>query len=169
LDRLLYESTISNEILKLTSLAHDPHLLARELLNFLSIICRFSAAGLLLRKSAEKCLITLQLQEKAPEDFIEFAQKEILHLNHLDTDQHLNCRFVLIDQSNETGGLPLGGRSKVIKSLPIYDGNELLAAIVLFESGKRGLTDNMRHALDVIADRFLIVARYLKKIKEIEN
>jgi signal transduction histidine kinase/CheY-like chemotaxis protein len=168
LDRLLYESTISNEILKLTSLAHDTNLLTLELLNFLSIICRYSAAGLLLRKGAEEYLIVLQLVETVPDGFIESAKKEILRQNNLEHNQRINYRFVLIDQGKQNGFSPLG-QNKVIKSLPIYDGNELLASLVLFESGKRRLTDSMRHALDIIADRFLIVARYLKRIREIED
>jgi signal transduction histidine kinase/CheY-like chemotaxis protein len=168
LDRLLYESTISNEILKLTSLAHDTNLLTQEFLGFLSIICRYSAAGLLLRTGAEKYLIVLQLKETMPDGFIEYAKKEILIRNHLENDQRNNYHFVLIDQGMQNNFSP-SAQNKVIKSLPICDGNQLLASIILFESGKRGLTDSMRHALDIIADRFLIVARYLKKIREIEN
>ncbi len=168
LDRLLYESTISNEILKLTGLAHDTHLLAKELFNFLSLICRYSAAGLLLREGADKYLIFLQLMEPVSNGFIEHARKEILHRAGLDHDTQAKHRFVLIEQDEEVGR-PIPVSFQVIRSLPIHDGNELLASLTLFESGKRRLTDGMRHALDVIADRFLIVARYLKKIKDMEN
>ena len=168
LDRLLYESTISNEILKLTGLAHDSEALARELFGFLALICRYSAAGLLLREGADKYSIFLQLMEPVSDGFIEHARKEILHRAGLDREAAGKYRFLLIEQ--ETGG----GRAmpvsfQVLSSLPIHDGNELLASLTLFESGQRRLTEGMSHALDVIADRLLIVARYLKKIKDIEN
>jgi len=168
LDRLLYESTISNEVLKLTSLTHDTNLLAKELFGFLSIICRYSAAGILLREGNEKYLLCLQPTEAVSTRFVEQAKKEMLRDAGLDQNSRVKYRFVLIEPDHVTErAVPT--TFQVIKPLPIRDGNELLATITLFESGKRRLTDGMRHALDIIADRFLIVARYLKKIKEIEN
>jgi len=168
LDRLLYESTISNEVLKLTSLAHDTTLLAQELFNFLSIICSYSAAGILLREGTEKYLVCLQLTEPVSNRFVEQAKKKMLRDAGLDQDSRFKYRFVLIEKEHATKrSIPTD--FQVIKSMPIRDGNELLATITLFESGKRRLTEGMRHSLDIIADRFLIVAQYLKKIKEIED
>lgn len=168
LDRLLYESTISNEILKLTSLAHDPTLLAGELLHFISLISRYSAAGLLLREGPNKYLICLQLIEPVSTGFIEHARKEILRRAELDDADRTQHRFVLIER-DKTAERVLPAGFHVIGFLPIRDDRELLASITLFESGQRRLSDGMRHSLDIIADRFLVVARYLKKIREIEN
>ncbi|WP_432821193.1 hybrid sensor histidine kinase/response regulator [Trichloromonas sp.] len=168
LDRLLYESTISNEVLKLTRLTHDTTLMAKELFNFLSIICRYSAAGILIREGTEKYLLCLQLTEPVPTRFVEQAKKVMLRDAGLDLDNRFKCRFVLIDQEHVTEQAT-PAQFQVIKAIPIRDGNELLASITLFEGGKRRLTDGMRHALDIIGDRFQIVAQYLKQIKEIEN
>lgn len=168
LDRLLYESTISNEILKLTGLAHDSEALAREFFDFLALICRYSAAGLLLREGADKYSIFLQLMEPVSDGFIEHARKEMLHQAGLDREAAGKYRFILIEQDTG-GGRAMPVSFQVLSSLPIHDGNELLASLTLFESGQRRLTEGMSHALDVIAGRLLIVARYLKKIKDIEN
>jgi len=168
LDRLLYESTISNEVLKLTSLAHDTTMLAGELLHFISLISRYSAAGLLLREGNNKYLICLQLIEPVSTGFIEHARKEILRQAELDNIDRIQHRFVLIEQ-DKTADRVLPTGFHVIGFLPIRDDQELLASITLFESGNRRLSSGMRHSLDIIADRFLIVARYLKKIREIEE
>ncbi len=168
LDRLLYESTICNEVLKLTGLAHDSEALARELFNFLGLICRYSAAGLLLREGADKYSLFLQLMEPVSDGFIKQSRKEMLHRAGLDRDVPGKYRFILIEQEAREGR-PMPVNFQVLSFLPIYDGNELLASLTLFENGQRRLTKGMSHALDVIADRFLIVARYLKKIKDMEN
>lgn len=168
LDRLLFESTISNEVLKLTSLTHDTNLLAKELFNFLSIICSYSAAGILLKEGTENYLVCLHLAEAVSAGFVEQAKKEMLRDAGLEQHGRCNYRFMVIDKEHATE-TAVPTEFQITKSMPIRDGNELLATITLFESGKRTLTDSMRHSLDIIADRFLIVAKYLRQIKEIEN
>jgi signal transduction histidine kinase len=56
-----------------------------------------------------------------------------------------------------------------LKVLRILDGDEFLASITLFDRRKKHLSSGTLHALNVAADRFLIVCRYLRKFKEIED
>lgn len=168
LDRLLYESTISNEVLKLTGLAHDIDALAREFLHFLSVICRYSAAGLLLRDGRDKYVHCLQTTEPVSPAFVEQAKKETLRQAGLSQTNHTQIRFMLLGTEGETGQEAEDG-FHILHTLPIVDGDELLAYLTLFDTRQHRLSEGMRHALNVAADRFLIVTRYLKKFKEIED
>lgn len=168
LDRLLYESTISNEILKLTGLAHDIDLLAREFLNFLTVISRYSAAGLLLKDGRDKYVLCLQTSKAVSDTFVERAKKEILERSGLNQHNQNQVRFVRLNNEDieEVEG---ASEFHVLHALPIVDEDELLASLTLFDTRQRNLTEGMRHALNIAADRFLIVARYLRKFKEIED
>lgn len=168
LDRLLYESTISNEILKLTGQAHDIDLLAREFLDFLNVISRHSAAGLLLRDGRDKYVLCLQAAASVSDDFIEAAKREALTRAGLDPQDQARTRFVLLHAREGSDDLE-AGELHHLHTLPIVEGEEMLASLSLFDTRPRGLTEGMRHALATAADRFLIVARYLRKFKEIEE
>ncbi|HKK01792.1 MAG TPA: HAMP domain-containing sensor histidine kinase, partial [Desulfuromonadales bacterium] len=56
----------------------------------------------------------------------------------------------------------------LLAALPIRDSGELLALIAIFGEEPIALPDEVGHALQVIAERFLIVARYLHQIKKNE-
>lgn len=168
LDRLLYESTISNEILPLTGLAHDVDQLAREFLQFLSVICRYSIATLLLRNGRDKHLLCLQAVEAVDADLIEQAKLQTLEAAGLDRSQRNNVRLLFLQ--GEAGPSPSASANlHLLQSIPIHDQGERLAALTLFSSQQERLTEGTRHLLHVVADRFLIVARYLKKFKETEE
>ena len=167
LDRLLYESTISNEILKLTSLAHDPEVLVREFLEFLSVISHHSAAALLLREGREKFILAIRTEESLSEAFIEKAREEVLQRAGLG-DRNSQVRRVRL-----AGGPALGVCSgedfHILKDFPIVDGGDLLASVTLFTGNEGRLSEGSRHAMDVVIERFLIVLRYLRKLNEIEE
>lgn len=168
LDRLLYDSTISNEILKLTGLAHDVELLAREFLGFLSVISDFSAAGLLLREGRDKYLLCLRIIEDVPEDFVEQCKKEILARAGLSDLNQSRIRFIRFRDEQPAPSRTEGG-FRILFNQPVIDHNELLASVSLFDTRPRRLGEGTRHALDVATQRFLIVSRYLRKFKEIEE
>jgi signal transduction histidine kinase/CheY-like chemotaxis protein len=168
LDRLLYESTISNEILKLTGLAHDIDLLAREFLSFLSVISRYSVAGLLLREGRDKYVLSIQIAEPISNTSIERARKEILQKTGPSLGDRAQLRFLLLQDEYGQEALEQFNFQS-FQHLPIIDEGEFLGSVTLFNEGERHLTEGTRHALNVVADRFLFVARYLKKIKEIED
>ena len=168
LDRLLYESTISNEILKFTGLTHDINTLAEEFLRFLSALCRYRLAGLLLVEGRDRYLLCLQCHQPINQADLEQARQKILvqaDLAPLDPSQMRTLCFPreLTCESSPVEGLHL------LHSRPIRDEGGLLALLTLFDTEERELSEGMRHALQVVADRFLIVARYLRKYREIED
>jgi len=57
----------------------------------------------------------------------------------------------------------------LLQALPIVDGGELRAHLAIFHRGEIQLSEGIRHALTIVADRFLIVVRYLLKTREIEQ
>jgi len=167
LDRLLYESTISNEVLKLTGMAHDVDGLAREFLQFLSVICRYSVACLLLHDGREKHVLCIQTVEAVAAEQLEIAKNQTLEAAGITHRQQCPVRIVQLPAENaertETGKLHL------LQTLPILDQDERLATLTLFSSKKERISEGSRHALNVVAERLLIVARYLKKFNEIEE
>ncbi len=168
LDRLLYESAISNEILKLTGQTHDSLTLAREFLLFLSKISRYTLGGLLLKDGPNKYLACLHIQNQVSVGLVEHTKKELLSQANIDLQSEPRLRYQLL----ENEGIDLGEAEtslRMVKSIPVADGNETLAHIVLFDTPGNTLTSGMHHALDIAASRFLVVARYLKKIWEIEE
>lgn len=169
LDRLLYESTISNEILKLTGLAHDTDLLAREFLAFLSVISPHSTAGLLLKDGRDKFVLCIRTNDPVPDAFINQAKDQILRQAGLkEHGQHL-IRFLLPAHVETPCQEEPDHEFHTLRVLPIVDGGEFLASITLFDRRKKHLSSGTLHALNVAADRFLIVCRYLRKFKEIED
>lgn len=168
LDRLLYESTISNEVLKFTGLVNDIDLLAQEFLKFLFNISRYSAAGVLLKDGIDKYVLCIQSTEPVSDTFIEQAKNQILEQAGLDEHNHSRIRFLLPKNDNNPRR-DEGGTSHVLFNIPIVDQDEFLASISIFDAHKRQLPHSTQHALTVVADRFLIVTRYLKKFKEIED
>ncbi len=168
LDRLLYESTISNEVLKLTSLAHNLELLVSEFLKFLSAICRHSAGVLLLRHGRSKYLLSTHVTDAMPADFAERAQREILTRAGLDGIQK-NTVMPIPVKGEKNLNLPAGEQVHLLHCFKVVDEGELLAFVCLFDREKRKMTPGIRHALSVTADRFTMVARYLKKLTEIEE
>jgi len=167
LDRLLYESTISNEVLKLTGLAHDIDELARELLRFLSVICRYSVACLLLHDGREKHLLCIQSIEAVDAEQIEIAKRKTLEAAGHSVNQPGPLRILHLAAENTQQ--PATGALHLLQSLPVQDHDERLATLTLFSTKKERVSEGSRHALNVVADRLLIVARYLKKFKEIEE
>ncbi len=168
LDRLLYESTISNEILKLTGLAHDSEQLVREFLRFLAVICRYSMAALLIGDGRDKYLLALDLCEGTDETTLAEIRRQVSNAAGLKSHHQTQIRQFLIGAEHfDSATQPVPPR--ILYSRPITDRGELLAQLVLFHSGDDQLSDGTRHALDIVADRFLIVARYQHKIKEIEQ
>lgn len=165
LDRLLYESTISNEILKLTALAHDTDLLVRELFRFITAISRYSVGALLLREGQEKNLLAFHLAEPISPRSLDQARAEIFRLAGLEEPDAAHLKLLILDEHNLNGGSPL----HLLQTFPVRDGDELLASLTLLSLEESPLTEGMRHALNVVADRFLVVARYLKKFREIEE
>jgi len=167
LDRLLYESTISNEVLKLTGLAHDVDQLAREFLGFLSVICRYSAASLLLCDGRDKHVLCIQTIEPMTAEVIELIRKQTLASAGLAKDHQGSIRLLRL--GDQTDAQDRQGDLNILQTLPVSDEGERLATLALFSKKTEGITEGTRHALNVVAERFLIVARYLKKFKEIEE
>ncbi len=167
LDRLLYESTISNEILKLTGLAHDSSRLAREFLLFLSVICRYSMAALVIADGRDKYLLAFHLTEPVTEAAFADARQQTLTAAGLQHLRPAQWETVLVGEDflDTAAGEPL----RLLHSLPIADQGEFLAQLVLFHHDRTALTEGTRQALGIVADRFLIVARYLRQFKEIEQ
>lgn len=167
LDRLLYESTISNEVLKLTGLAHDVDGLAREFLRFLSVLCRYSVACLLLCDGRDKHVLCIQTVEPVSAERIEQARQQTLDAAGLTLQQQSPVRTLHLSEDaekpSETDELHLQW------ALPIQDQDERLATLALFNAKRERISEGTRHALNVVAERFLIVARYLKKFQEIEE
>ncbi len=168
LDRLLYESTISNEILKLTGQTHDSRSLAREFLLFLSKISRYTLAGLLLKDGPDKYQICLHAQKQVCSGAMEHAKKELIRQANIDLQTKCRLRFQLIENDGDDLGEATASLG-IVKSISVAEDSETLAQIVLFDAPESSLTSGMHHALDIAANRFLVVARYLKKIWEIEE
>lgn len=167
LDRLLYESTISNEILKLTSLTHQVDVLAGNFLKFLGAICRHDAAGVVLRQGHGKFTLALSINNPMPTDFIPLAQQTMMAQFEAASDPQSKTSILLFPENppiDETES-----DFHIFHALPIQDADEQLALICLFNRTRRELTEGIDHALKVVADRFLIVARYLKKLGEIDE
>ena len=170
LDRLLYESTISNEILKLTSLAHDVKAFCGELLKFLGAICRHDAAGLLLNQSRDRRILAFSLNAPMPENFVGRAQE--MMLRHAGFDERISRKSQLLIFPEEPVQEFSGSASDpfhIFHTLPVQDGDELLALICLFSRTPRELNDGIGHAMRLVGERFLIVSRYLCKLAEIEE
>ncbi|MDO3380073.1 hybrid sensor histidine kinase/response regulator [Geoalkalibacter halelectricus] len=168
LDRLLYESTISNEILRLTSLAHDVPALAQELLKFLGAICRHDAAGLLLRHSREKQTLALGLNVPMPSGFALRAQEMMLAQAGLESDDGARTQLLIYPENPPLLPEP-DGDLHIFHAVPIKDGDTLLALICLFNRTPRRPSEGIVQAMQWVAERFLIVARYLCKLTEIEE
>ncbi|AJF06634.1 hybrid sensor histidine kinase/response regulator [Geoalkalibacter subterraneus] len=169
LDRLLYESTISNEILKFTSLTHDTELLSENLLRFLGDICRHDASALLLRQGHDKLTLAFSINQPMPTGFIAAAReimiKQIPTVNtHYESSGGL---FIFPESPPLNDDLP--EEFHIFHTLPIRRGAETFGLICLFNRKERALTEGIAHALDLVADRFEIVARYLNKLNEIEE
>ncbi|WP_027714251.1 hybrid sensor histidine kinase/response regulator [Desulfuromonas sp. TF] len=169
LDRLLYESTISNEILKLTGLAHDTDLLAAEFLTFLSVISPHSTAGLLLKDGRDKFVLCIRTNDPIPEALIAQAKAQILRQAGLEENGPHLIRYLLPEHLETPRQEEPGHEFHTLRVLPIVDGGEFLASITLFDRRKKHLSSGTLHALNVAADRFLIVCRYLRKFKETED
>jgi signal transduction histidine kinase/CheY-like chemotaxis protein len=167
LDQLLYESTISNEVLKLTGLAHDVDHLAREFLRFLSVICRYNVACLLLNDGRDKHVLCIQTIEAVGAEQIEKAKQQTLEAAGLTLRQQCPVRILHLHEEAEK---PCeAGQLHLLQTLPILDQDERLATLTLFSARKERISEGTRHALNVVAERLLIVTRYLKKFKEIEE
>jgi len=169
LDRLLYESTISNEVLKLTGLAHDIDQLARELLHFLSVISRYSIACLLLREGRDKHILGIQCSEGMSTEAIEQAKLQTLCAVDLNPEHHGHVRVLLVRDEEDKDPPAERGELHPLLRLPIEDQGEKLAVLALFSTRQERLTEGTLNALNVVADRLLIVTRYLKKYQEIEE
>lgn len=168
LDRLLYESTISNEILKLTGLAHDSEQLVSEVLRFLAVICRHSAASLLLSDGGGKHLLAVHSVAPLGDAALASIRAQTIKSSGLHPPPPGQMREILI-QPDDPQAQPLAAGLVLLHALPITHQGTQLAHLLLFHSGEVKLTDGIRHALTIVADRLLIVIGYLRKSREIEQ
>ena len=166
LDRLLYESTISNEILKFTGLAHNSEQLAGEILRFLSVICRHTAATLLLEEGADKYLLALHLCTPLTGEVLADLREQTLNIAG-ERNGHKQIRELIIGPDDTAAAAV--AKLQLLQVLPIMDGKELLAQVALFHDGGIQLTTGVHQALSIVADRLLIVVRYLRQAREIEQ
>jgi signal transduction histidine kinase/CheY-like chemotaxis protein len=169
LDRLLYESTISNEILKFTSLTHDTELLSENLLRFLGDICRHDAAGLLLRQGRDKLTLAFSINQPMPAGFIAAARDMMIRQIPSANTYHEGINGLFIFPENPPLKEDLSEEFHTFHTLPIRQGDETFGLICLFNRKERALTEGIAHALGLVADRFEIVARYINKLNEIEE
>ncbi|NIQ97872.1 MAG: response regulator [Desulfuromonadales bacterium] len=166
LDRLLYDSTISNEILKLTSHVHDLDLLATEYFRFLGAISRYVASGLLIDLGHDRMALCLQVPESFSTARIAAVEKKGLASLDLSnqTDSHMETIVI------EAGETPRASEDlDLLFSRPIFENDRFLGGIFLIGQGNQTLTEGTAHSLDVVAERLGIVVQYLKKVREIET
>jgi signal transduction histidine kinase/ActR/RegA family two-component response regulator len=172
LDRLLYESTISNEILKLTGLAHDSEELAAEFLHFLSVICRYSVAAILIGDGRDKFLLTMQVCHPTDDDTLADLSGQVLAAAGPTVRRTSQVRELLIGDCPGGGAEEKAPASKPLEtlhSISLGDRGGFFAHLQLFHDGSVQMTEGIRHALNIVAERFLIVGRYHHKVKEIEQ
>jgi signal transduction histidine kinase len=112
-------------------------------------------------------LLALHLTEPVAEPALAKARQQVLASAGLQPQRQGQVKDLLVGEEHLGG--PPGPPLQLLQSLPISDQGELLAQLVLFQRGATGLTEGTRQALGIVADRFLIVARYLRQIKEIEQ
>ena len=83
-------------------------------------------------------------------------------------EQENQVRILLLQPEGEP--IPADKASlNLLQTIPIEDQNDRLATLTIFSTRQQRLSEGTRHALNVAAERFLIVARYLRKFKEIEE
>lgn len=165
LDRLLYDSTISNEILKLTSHVHDLELLATEYFRFLGAISRYAGAGLLIDLGHDRMAICLQVPPGMSAS--ETRTIEQMGLASLDLPCHPDSHMETVVVESEA--MPVNaGQMEILYSRPVVEEERLLGGIFLLDLPGHSLTDGTTHSLNVVAERLGIVIRYLKKVREIE-
>lgn len=172
LDRLLYESTISNEIRKLTGLAHDSDQLVSEFLRFLAVISRHSAAALLIGDGRDKHLLAIHRCEPLSGEDMELIHQHLVGAAGGRMQLRGQIRQLVLDAplpEDEAIAAAAGSPLAPLATLPIAEGEETLAHLALFHRGGEPPSDGLRHALQTVADRFLIVARFLLKTKETEQ
>jgi len=168
LDRLLYESTISNEILKLNSLAQDVRALCGELLGFLGAICRHDAAGLLLCHSPERQTLAFSINAPMPPSFIQQAQELMIARCGLPAEAAARTTLLLFPE-NSGPTQDEQATFHLLHAVEVKNGEDLLALICLFTRHPRVVSEGIAQALQLVADRFRIVADYLCKLTEIEE
>ena len=166
LDNFLYGSTISNEVLKLTGLVHDVDRLCREMLAFLSLICRNRLAALLLREGPEQYVLAFAPHGGIARPSLDQARETMLRLATPGPALTGHLRELATEEAPV--GEMIADPLHVLAALPIRDSGELLALIAMFGEEPTPLPEESSHALQVAADHFLIVARYLTQIKKNE-
>jgi CheY-like chemotaxis protein/nitrogen-specific signal transduction histidine kinase len=170
LDQLLYESTISNEILKLTSLAHDVKAFSGELLKFLGAICRHDAAGLLVRQGRDRYVLAFSINATMPESFVTRAQDVMFkHAGLGREDSGRTQLFIFHEAPAEGETEPQDDAFHTFHIQPVKDGEDMFALICLFSRTPRDLNEGILQAMHLVGERFLIVSRYVCKLAEIEE
>ncbi|HKL48970.1 MAG TPA: ATP-binding protein [Desulfuromonadales bacterium] len=165
LDRLLYDSTISNEILKLTSHVNDLKLLAEEYFRFLGAISRYTVSGLLIDLGHERMVVCLQV----PATFSSADIKIIKHKGLASLDFPLppeNHIETIVVESEATEAKV--SDMETLYSRSVFAENRNLGGIFLLDRDNHFLTEGTLHSLNVVAERMEIVIRYLLKVREIE-
>ncbi|PLX95778.1 MAG: hypothetical protein C0621_03150 [Desulfuromonas sp.] len=167
LDRLLYESAISNDVLRLTRLAHNIDELAREFLTFLTEVVRFNCAGLLVREGQGRYL--LSLLSSAPLSSEQEASLRPLFIARIPSEERASATLRLVRHELCTTEKVECDSSTLIETLPFYDNNEEIATLILFGNPKKSRSEGMRHALETAAQRFEVVMGYVARYREVDE
>jgi signal transduction histidine kinase len=125
-------------------------------------------SALLLQAGRDKHVLALQLQESVPADSLDQVRREVLRAAGLSGTRQSQVRVVVLGDEKCIPTAP-AAEMKQMQSIRIGDDQEQLATLTLYGGNDQRLSEGMRHALNVAADRFLIIARYLKKFNEMEE
>lgn len=161
LDQLLYDSTVSNKILELTSLAHNHRQLATEFVQFLSKLCRFDTILLVLPTHCDDFTLYIQTAEKSdPHEYYCQLKTKIPDLPLYREIRH-TVRLGRIDTPGNTGSLHLAHHA------PFQIDGKFSGAFAFFRDDK--LSDRVAHALKVVAERLQVVIRDIITLNDIER
>jgi len=164
LDRLLFESTITNRIREISKFAYNPQELMINFFNLLSQLVDYSIAGVLIQQS-ELTYLYLNLNKFCDQETIEQIKSEILAERTVIQESakiklEIFGEKYISDDKNEF-------RAKSSVSFDIKEGVQ--GTLTIFDNLPETYSDDTRQVLQIICKELGMLIKYLLKIEEIET
>lgn len=170
LERLLYESTVSNRMRDLSRFAYSRSEMIRRFFDLFAQIIEYHASSVTLF-SKEEAQITVDVQKSLNRSFVDAAQKLVLEKEFNPEKIRLglikNTAVVILNEDRLDPAGPAEVNSNLV--IPLRDEETVIGSIGVFTTDNFAYNKDIIKIVQLIAREMVLTIKYIWKLEEIER
>ncbi|MBL7996373.1 hybrid sensor histidine kinase/response regulator [bacterium] len=170
LERLLYESTVSNRMRELSRYAYNRSEMLKKAFELFHQIVEYHASVITLFVK-EDVHFTIDIQKPVTDGFVDDCLKTALHQDFNPEKIRLGMAKNVRKEVLQEELVQKDGTAEIQSTLiiPLQDDNEAVGSIAVFTSDTFAYNKDIHKLVQLIARELLLTIKYIRKLEEIER